>query len=56
MFLGPDFVTVTRQDEETQWQVLKPEIYEVIMDFFAAGNLPVLTGENLFYAIGTLSI
>nr|CAB3264312.1 NFU1 iron-sulfur cluster scaffold homolog, mitochondrial-like [Phallusia mammillata] len=46
VFLGPNFLTVTRQDEETQWKVLKPEIYEVIMDFFTVGNMPVLTDES----------
>lgn len=46
VFLGPNFLTVTRQDEETQWRVLKPEIYEVIMDFFTVGNMPVLTDDT----------
>jgi len=42
VFLGPDFLTVTRSSEEVEWKVLKPEIYEVIMDFFTADNQPVL--------------
>nr|XP_002130447.1 NFU1 iron-sulfur cluster scaffold homolog, mitochondrial [Ciona intestinalis] len=46
VFLGPDFLTVTRQDEEVQWKVLKPEIYSLVMDFFTAGNIPVLTDEG----------
>jgi hypothetical protein len=28
-----------------EWKVLKPEIYAVIMDFFAS-NLPILTDEQ----------
>lgn len=41
VFLGPDFITVTKVDDEVEWKVLKPEIFAVIMDFFAS-NLPVL--------------
>ncbi|XP_017768704.1 PREDICTED: NFU1 iron-sulfur cluster scaffold homolog, mitochondrial-like [Nicrophorus vespilloides] len=41
VFLGPDFITVTKVDDETEWKLLKPEIFATIMDFFASG-LPVL--------------
>lgn len=41
IFFGPDFITVTRIDEEVDWKVMKPEIFATIMDFFASG-LPVL--------------
>jgi hypothetical protein len=41
VFLGSDFITITKQHDDIQWQVLKPEIYGAIMDFFAT-NLPVL--------------
>lgn len=41
VFFGPDFITVTRMDEEVEWKLLKPEIFATIMDFFASG-LPVL--------------
>lgn len=41
VFLGPDFVTVTKADDEVEWKIIKPEIFAVIMDFFAS-NLPVL--------------
>ena len=43
VFFGPDFVTVTRDSEDTVWKLLKPEIYAVITDFFAVGNLPVMS-------------
>lgn len=46
VFLGPDFLTVTRSSEEVEWKVLKPEIYEVIMDFFTADNQPVLVDSE----------
>lgn len=41
VFLGPDFITVTKADDEVEWKIVKPEIFAVIMDFFAS-NLPVL--------------
>ncbi|XP_057653198.1 NFU1 iron-sulfur cluster scaffold homolog, mitochondrial-like [Diorhabda carinulata] len=42
VFLGPDFITVTKSEEdEVNWKLLKPEIFATIMDFFASG-LPVL--------------
>ncbi|KAK7112707.1 NFU1 iron-sulfur cluster scaffold homolog, mitochondrial-like [Littorina saxatilis] len=44
VFFGQDFITATK-DDDTEWKVLKPEIYAVIMDFFASG-LPVLTEEQ----------
>ncbi|CAH2005993.1 unnamed protein product [Acanthoscelides obtectus] len=41
VFLGPDFITVTKADDDVDWKLLKPEIFATIMDFFASG-LPVL--------------
>jgi len=41
VFLGHDYVTVTKH-EENPWNVVKPEIFATIMDFFSSG-LPVLT-------------
>ncbi|GJQ72084.1 hypothetical protein Trydic_g3181 [Trypoxylus dichotomus] len=41
IFLGPDFITVTKVDEDVEWRLLKPEIFATIMDFFASG-LPIL--------------
>lgn len=42
VFFGPDYITVTKMDDEVEWRLLKPEIYATIMDFFASG-LPVVT-------------
>lgn len=36
VFFGPDFITVTKQ-EESEWQLLKPDLYASIMDFFTSG-------------------
>lgn len=42
VFFGHEFITVTKQDEDVDWKLLKPEIFATIMDFFSSG-LPVLT-------------
>ncbi|XP_035201051.1 NFU1 iron-sulfur cluster scaffold homolog, mitochondrial [Oxyura jamaicensis] len=44
VFFGPDFITVTKESEDLDWNLLKPDIYATIMDFFASG-LPVVTEE-----------
>lgn len=35
VFFGPDFVTVSK-DPDSQWPILKPDIYATIMDHFAS--------------------
>ncbi|XP_019401479.1 PREDICTED: NFU1 iron-sulfur cluster scaffold homolog, mitochondrial isoform X2 [Crocodylus porosus] len=44
VFFGPDFITITKESEVLDWNLLKPDIYATIMDFFASG-LPVVTEE-----------
>ncbi len=45
VFFGPDFVTLTKVDDDTvEWKVMKPEVYATIMDFFASG-LPVVNED-----------
>ncbi|KAG8574754.1 hypothetical protein GDO81_009314 [Engystomops pustulosus] len=44
VFLGPDFITVTKDSEEVDWNLMKPDIYATIMDFFSSG-LPVITDD-----------
>jgi Fe-S cluster biogenesis protein NfuA len=41
VFLGPDFITITKTDDEIEWRTIKPHVYAVIMDFFAS-NMPVI--------------
>lgn len=41
VFFGADFITISKQ-EDAEWSILKPELFAVVMDFFASG-LPVLT-------------
>ncbi len=35
-----------QKDEDIQWDTLKPEVYAVIMDFFASG-LPIVSEEQV---------
>lgn len=45
VFFGADFVTITKQDP-IDWSVLRPEIFEVLMDFFAGEeDVQVLEGS-----------
>ncbi|KAL2092431.1 hypothetical protein ACEWY4_012229 [Coilia grayii] len=44
VFLGPDFITITKADETLEWKVIKPDVFATIMDFFTTG-LPVLNEE-----------
>ncbi|TCD62812.1 hypothetical protein EIP91_006378 [Steccherinum ochraceum] len=37
VFYGPDFVTVSKDSENT-WAVIKPEIYSILMEFFSSGQ------------------
>lgn len=41
VFFGRDFITISKF-EGSEWGLLKPEIFAVIMDFFASG-LPILS-------------
>ena len=45
VFLGSDFVTVTKAEEQ-EWYLLKPAILGVIMEHFVAGR-PVLLDDGL---------
>jgi len=45
VFLGGDFVTVTKTDE-TDWQALKPQVLGAIMEHYMAGRPVVLEAEG----------
>ncbi|XP_026846664.1 NFU1 iron-sulfur cluster scaffold homolog, mitochondrial [Drosophila persimilis] len=40
VFFGSDFITISKE-ESAEWSLIKPEVFAVIMDFFASG-LPIL--------------
>lgn len=44
VYLGADFVTVTKSDAEQEWQHLKPMILGAIMDHFTSGRPVMLEG------------
>lgn len=44
VFLGSDFVTVTKSDAAS-WQTLKPEVLGAVMEHFVTGR-PVIFGEH----------
>jgi len=41
VFLGRDFITITKQSDES-WLPLKPQLFSKIMDFFSEDK-PVMT-------------
>ncbi|XP_029960598.1 NFU1 iron-sulfur cluster scaffold homolog, mitochondrial [Salarias fasciatus] len=45
VFLGPDFITITKSDSNMEWKVIKPDVYAAIMDFFTSG-LPVVNEDS----------
>lgn len=44
VFLAPDFISVTKEEDGVQWSILKPDIFACIMDFFSS-NQPILLEE-----------
>lgn len=44
VFFGSDFVTVTKSDD-VSWDILKPEIFAAIMDFYTSGQ-PLFLDES----------
>lgn len=53
VFFGSDFITVTKS-ENNSWDLLKPEIFAAIMDFYTAGQplfLDLATAASLDTAI-----
>uniref|UniRef100_A0A8C7XYI9 NFU1 iron-sulfur cluster scaffold homolog, mitochondrial n=1 Tax=Oryzias sinensis TaxID=183150 RepID=A0A8C7XYI9_9TELE len=45
VFLGPDFITITKSDANMEWKVIKPDVFAAIMDFFTSG-LPVVNEDS----------
>ncbi|KAM6954323.1 NFU1 iron-sulfur cluster scaffold homolog, mitochondrial [Aplochiton taeniatus] len=45
VFLGPDFITITKTDITVEWGLIKPDVYAAIMDFFTTG-LPVVNDDE----------
>lgn len=45
VFFGAHFITVTK-DESVEWAVIRPEVFEVVMDFFLDENNEVLSSDG----------
>ena len=45
VLFGPDFITVTKE-ESTAWQIMKPDIYASIMDFFTSETKQPLVNSD----------
>uniref|UniRef100_A0A3Q3L911 NFU1 iron-sulfur cluster scaffold homolog, mitochondrial n=1 Tax=Labrus bergylta TaxID=56723 RepID=A0A3Q3L911_9LABR len=45
VFLGPDFITISKADDNMEWKVIKPDVFAAIMDFFTSG-LPVVNEDS----------
>eukprot|EP00041_Stephanoeca_diplocostata_P016544 m.326240 g.326240 ORF g.326240 m.326240 type:complete len:276 (-) comp20399_c0_seq6:308-1135(-) len=45
IFLGGDFITVSKI-EDAEWDVMKPELFAAIMDFFASGQPVVFDSDD----------
>ncbi|XP_060893835.1 NFU1 iron-sulfur cluster scaffold homolog, mitochondrial [Labrus mixtus] len=45
VFLGPDFITISKADDNLEWKVIKPDVFAAIMDFFTSG-LPVVNEDS----------
>ncbi|VDN33214.1 unnamed protein product [Gongylonema pulchrum] len=45
VFFGEDYVTVTKQNEDEDWAVLKPEIFAVLMDYLQSEKPIISEGE-----------
>ncbi|XP_066535111.1 NFU1 iron-sulfur cluster scaffold homolog, mitochondrial isoform X2 [Hoplias malabaricus] len=43
VFLGPDFITLTKTDDDVEWTDIKHHAVEIITEFFESGE-PVTTG------------
>lgn len=45
VFFGEDYVTITKQSEDEDWAVLKPEIFAVLMDYLQSEKPIINEGE-----------
>ncbi|XP_012694110.1 NFU1 iron-sulfur cluster scaffold homolog, mitochondrial [Clupea harengus] len=54
VFFGPDFITLTKADDDVEWTDVKRHAIEVITTFFESGE-PVTTGATLSHSENSLS-
>jgi len=39
VFFGEDFITITKETEETDWALVKPQVFATIMDHYTMGRV-----------------
>ncbi|KAJ3301472.1 hypothetical protein HDU76_005743 [Blyttiomyces sp. JEL0837] len=44
ILFGPDFITISK-DPDSVWQLMKPDVYGAIMDFYSSGH-PILLPDH----------
>lgn len=44
VFFGDDFVTITKEQEDEDWAVIKPHVFAALMDYLQSGK-PVLAED-----------
>lgn len=54
VFFGPDFITVTKMDEDLEWTDIKRHALEAIANFFESGD-PITTTTGAVYGESSLS-
>lgn len=47
VFFGEDFITVTKDSEEEDWSVIKPDLFATIMNYLQAGKPVISESESL---------
>lgn len=47
VFLGHDFITITRDSDDLDWQKIKPAILGIIMEFFMSGAPVIEASANI---------
>jgi Fe-S cluster biogenesis protein NfuA len=54
VFFGSDFITITKEDDDIEWSLIKPDIFAAVMDFFTTGQ-PVITDAPQSSAVDEVS-
>ncbi|KAI3379226.1 hypothetical protein SNEBB_006044 [Seison nebaliae] len=41
VFFANDFITVTKDDDDIDWKIMKPLVYGILMDFFSSNEIVI---------------
>ncbi|VDO37453.1 unnamed protein product [Heligmosomoides polygyrus] len=45
VFFGEDFITITKKDEDTDWGLMRPDIFSTIANYIESGK-PVVSSDE----------